>query len=335
VEVSSWFRILLKTSGDGTMNIGVIGVGGVGGYFGGKICRNVQHDGANVFFVARGKHLDEIRRNGLRVSTSEEGEWTAKPTLATDRIGNLPVLDICLLCVKSYDLKEAVRLLRNRVSESTLILPLLNGIDICERIREDLHAAYVLPACVYVGTHIEGYGRIVQDGGACRILFGNDTRFPSASLDPLLALLTASGIKHEWFENVYPEIWGKFIFIAAFGLVTACFDKTLGEIMASKGLSDYVLSVMDEVARLAKRAGVDLPEAVVSNSYKKGGTFPFETRTSFQRDVESTDKPDERDSFAGAIVRLGKRFGVGTPVTEDLSRLLNDRKPLRSGTAGV
>src|SRR5512133_3463805 len=119
------------------MNIGIIGVGGVGGYFGGKICRLVSHD-INVYFVARGGHLEEIRKHGLHVSTTSEGEWVCKPTLATDCIDDLPVLDTCLLCVKSYDLKNVVSQLQNRVSASTLIIPLLNGIDIYDRIREDI-----------------------------------------------------------------------------------------------------------------------------------------------------------------------------------------------------
>ena len=88
------------------MNVGIIGVGGVGGYFGGKICRLASMNDANIFFVARGEHLDEIRKKGLHVSTATEGEWICSPTMATDRIDELPILDICLLCVKSYDLKN-------------------------------------------------------------------------------------------------------------------------------------------------------------------------------------------------------------------------------------
>ncbi|MBP6940822.1 MAG: 2-dehydropantoate 2-reductase [Syntrophorhabdaceae bacterium] len=309
------------------MNIGIIGVGGVGGYFGGKICKLVPRKDADIFFVARGGHLDAIRKNGLCVSTATEGEWVCSPTLVTDRIEELPVLDVCLLCVKSYDLKDAVSRLSGKVSSSTLIVPLLNGIDIYERIREDLHAAQVLPACVYVGTHIEAYGKVAQKGGACKIFLGKDPRAHGSAPNPVFDIFSTSRISYEWFEDVYPEIWGKFVFIAAFGLVTAGFDKTIGQVMESAALSDHVLSVMNEVIQLAGKAGVILPETIVSDSYQRGGNFPYETKTSFQRDVESSDKPDERDLFGGTILRLGKRLEVDTPSTKELWDLLNRRKP--------
>ena len=311
------------------MNIGIIGVGGVGGYFGGKICKLVPRKDADIFFVARGRHLDAIRKNGLYVSTATEGEWVCSPTLATDRIEELPVLDICLLCVKSYDLKDAVSRLGDKVSSSTLIVPLLNGIDIYERIREGLQTAQVLPACVYVGTHIETYGKVAQKGGACKILLGKDPRAHGSAPNPVFDIFSTSRIKYEWFEDVYPEIWGKFVFIAAFGLVTAGFDKTIGQVMESGALSDYVLSVMEEVVKLAGETGVVLPGTIVADSYQKGSSFSYETQTSFQRDVESTDKPDERDLFGGTILRLGKRLEVDTPSTKELWDLLNRRKPFR------
>jgi len=118
-----------------SLNIGVVGVGGVGGYFGGKLCRLIAARGMKVHFVARGQHLECIRREGLSVRTEAEGEWTCWPTTVTDSIEELPQLDVCLLCVKSYDLPNAIVQLRRRVSDSTTILPLLNGIDIYDRIR--------------------------------------------------------------------------------------------------------------------------------------------------------------------------------------------------------
>lgn len=311
------------------MNIGIIGVGGVGGYFGGKICKLASIPDINIFFIARGKHLDAIRNNGLHVRTATEGEWACNPTLATDRIEELPILDVCLLCVKSYDLKNVVSQLCEKVLEATLILPLLNGIDVYERIREDLQTAQVLPACVYVGTYIETYGKVTQEGGACKILFGKDPHVPGSVPNQLFDLFTTSSIKYEWFEDPYPEIWGKYVFIAPFGLVTAAFDKTIGQVMESSTLRHYVLSVMDEIVQLSKKMGVVLPDTITTESYQKGYNFPYETKTSFQRDFESMNKPDERDLFGGTILRLGKRLDVDTPTTKELWDLLNQKKPLK------
>jgi 2-dehydropantoate 2-reductase len=310
------------------MNIGIIGAGGVGGYFGGKICKEALSQEAKVYFVARGKHLDEIRRKGLHVNTATEGAWICNPTLATDRIEELPILDICLLCVKSYDLKNVVLQLCNKVSDSTLIIPLLNGIDIYERIRENIHFACVLPACVYVGTHIETFGKVTQNGGACKILFSKDPQLLTTVPDSLFELFRKSRINYEWFEDVYPEIWGKYVFIAGFGLVTAAFDKTLGQIMESRFLSDSVLSIMIEIVEISRKTGISLPETIITDSYEKGHNFPYETKTSFQRDFKDVNKPDERDLFGGTILRLGKRLEIMTPAVQKLWDILNDKKPL-------
>lgn len=224
------------------------------------------------------------------------------------------------------------RLGRN-LSSTSVVIPLLNGIDIYERIHEDLRTAQVLPACVYVGTHIETYGRVTQTGGACKILFGRDPQSQGPVPDRVFDLFSKSRVKYEWFEDVYPEIWGKYVFISAFGLVTAAFDKTIGQVMESDSLSREVLSVMEEIVQTAKRMGVVLPETITADSYRKGGSFAYETKTSFQRDVESADKPDERDLFAGAILRLGSQMKIDTPATRKLLELINRKKPLPTGDA--
>ncbi len=309
------------------MKIGILGIGGVGGYFGGKLCKLAVSPEVAVYFVARGKHLAEVRQNGLQVSTGQEGEWVCHPTLATDQIEALPMLDICLVCVKAYDLKPVIRQLQSKVSAASVMVPLLNGIDIYERIREDLSTAQVFPACVYVGTHVAAPGKIVQQGGAGKILLGPDPKAPAVVPQPLLALFDQSGIQYEWTEAVTRALWAKYIFIAAFGLVTASFDKTLGEVMVSSALSDDVRAVMGEIVALAEKKGVALPAGIVAESYAKGWDFVSATKTSFQRDVEVADKPDERDLFGGTILRLGQQWGVATPATAALWEKLSQRKP--------
>ncbi len=310
------------------MNVGVIGVGGVGGYFGGKICHVASGHEARVFFIARGAHLAAIREKGLLLSTADEGDMVCTPFLATDNMDDLPVLDICLLCVKSYDLHDTLLRLRPRLSPASLVVPLLNGVDVYERVREVVGTAVVFPACVYVGTHIEAYGKVTQKGGACKILLGRDPNNSAVVPEGLFALLRAGNVNYQWFEDVYPEIWTKYIFIAAFALVTAAFDRTIGEVMGSAELGTYARSVMEEVAALAKAKGVALPGAIVETTYRKGNDFPPETKTSFQRDVEQADKPDERDLFGGTVIRMGAALGIPTPVTQELYERLRARKPL-------
>lgn len=312
------------------MNIAICGIGGVGGYFGTKICRAKETLQANVYFIARGAHLKAIQKNGLTVRTSSEGILHCRPTLATSDIDELPSLDACLVCVKSYDLKELTKHLRSKVSDRAEIVPLLNGIDIYDRIREELHTANVLPACVFIGTHIEEPGVISQDGGACKIVFGKASSETPTDAPIMVRIFRESSIKSEWHDDIYPSIWSKYIFIASFGLVTACFNKTLGQMMESGELSSMVCSIMNEILALATAKGIRLPASIVEDSYRKGHDFPSNTKTSFQRDFEALDRPDERDLFGGTILRLGKQLDVATPHVDELYKMINRRKQPRS-----
>jgi 2-dehydropantoate 2-reductase len=142
------------------MNIAIIGIGGVGGYFGGKLTRLLEIErGINVYFIARNEHLEAIKRNGLLLD-SDEGRFICKPTAAISDISQLPPLDFCLVCVKGYDLKKALIQLKPKISANTMVLPLLNGVDIYERIRLVIQNGVVFPSSVYVATHIEKPGQV-------------------------------------------------------------------------------------------------------------------------------------------------------------------------------
>ncbi|MBN1780848.1 2-dehydropantoate 2-reductase [bacterium] len=311
-------------------HIGIIGTGGVGGYFGGKLARSMQINpdlNFRVYFVARGSHLDEIRRHGLILSTSDEGDSVCYPTEATDRIENLPHLDLCLLCVKSYDLHAVLNRLVPVIHDQTRIIPLLNGVDIVERIRSVIETGVVFPGCVYVGTHIEKPGMVVQNGGTCEILFGKDPAHDDIVPREIFELFDRSRIKYSWLNRPYPEIWEKFMFIAAYGLVGAATGKTLGTMMTDVPAKHDVRSVMQEIELLARISGIGLRESIVDESFEKAGQFPCESKCSFQRDFEDAGKPDERDLFGGTLVRMAESQGVDVPVTRRILMKLDSIKP--------
>jgi 2-dehydropantoate 2-reductase len=299
-------------------SIWVYGVGGVGGYFGGKIVLanlRLGPSSKKVFFVARGRHLEEIQKRGLTLNTSDQRGMICKPERATENADELPAPDLCLICVKSYDLDDVVRKLAEKIKDETVVIPLLNGVDIYERIRSILRRGVVLPACVYVGTHIEEPGVVTQKGGDGIILCGGDPQAPQLDYNALIEFFHEAGISFEWRDDPYKAIWEKYIFIASFSLVTALFRKTLGEVFRDQSLRELVRGIMREVVALARKKGINLPEEVVDSSLAKAGNFPSETKTSFQRDVETKGSRNEADLFGGTIIRTGKTLGIETPIT--------------------
>ena len=306
----------------------IYGVGGVGGYYGGKIAEALQKDQSKkreIYFIARGEHLEAIRQNGITVKTPER-IIKGVPAGATDDIGEIPAPDLILLCTKSYDLQAAVRNIKTKIKENTVVIPLLNGIDIYERIRTDLESGIVLPSCVYLGTHIEYPGVISQSGGNGIILSGKDPQFPLFTADEVLQFFSETGIGFDWNDNPYPAIWEKFIFIAAFGLVTAFSGKSLGEVMEDKELVNTADGIIREIIAIAEKKDVQLPEDIGEKAMKKASAFPYEARTSYQRDVESWPKPNEGDLYGGSILRQGKALGVATPFTETIYQKILQRE---------
>lgn len=305
------------------LNIGVIGVGGVGGYFGGKLAYrfSVTPDAStNIFFAARGKHLEAIKRDGLIVKSPEFGSITCRPTLATDRMNDLPEIDIFLICVKGYDLMNVATSIKNRIKENTVIIAPLNGADIRERLRNEIKDGVILPACVYLSSYVEGPGVVVHIGAPGKMIFGRDPDHPETTPHEVFRILEGSSINYEWKEDANPAIWEKYIFIASFGLISARYNRTLGEILEEPSLKEKVLGVMNEIRSIAMKKKIGLPDGIADLSLKKAAMFPRETQTSLQRDIHQKKGKSELELFGSTIVDLGKKLGIPTPTTEKIYR---------------
>ncbi len=273
-----------------------------------------------------------IQESGLLLSSERDGDLVCQPSLVTDDFRRLPRLDLCLICVKEFDLPAVLSGLEAVVDEGTILLPLLNGVDVCSRVRRVIRTGVVLPACVYIGTHIERPGRVRQQGKVGRILFGPDPARPAFAPQEVIRVFEQAGIECEWTLSIQVEIWRKFIFICAYGLVSAAHARTLGEILEDDKLRSDVRRIMSEAAALASASGVRLPDNIIDVSLLKAHDFPPATKTSFQRDFERPDKPDERDLFAGAMIRIADRLGVEVPQTREVFAVLAKTKPVRPTT---
>jgi 2-dehydropantoate 2-reductase len=308
------------------MNIQIIwvyGVGGIGGFIGGKIARFLHKEhrrNRRLYFIARGEHLKEIQKRGLVLNTGDEKGLICVPTRATDSIAELPSPDLCFLCVKSYDLDAVCDALNGHIKPETVIIPLLNGVDIYERVRNVLKNGIIFPACIYAGTHIERPGVVTQKGGEGKILLGKDPKYPDFYPEEVLQFLQEAAISFQWFENALPAVWEKYLFIAGFGLVSAASGKTLGQIMEDTESGRLVAGIMEEIYLISKQKHIPLPEYIVAVSMAKARAFPPETRTSYQRDVEQKEKRNEGDLFGATIIGMGKETGVPTPVAESVHK---------------
>jgi len=304
------------------LNICFYGVGGLGGYFGGLIT-SLQKDDINTFFIARGEHLDEIRKNGLILNTAEK-TLVCRPVLATDNIKDIPHPDMVFIGVKSYDLEKACVSIRGIISSSTVIIPLLNGVNIYSGIRNILKEPVILPACVFLNGYISSPGVVNHQTGNL-IILGKDPQNRDYDPDRLLSLFDEAGIKRRWYDDPQPAIWRKYIFIAPYSLVTACYELPFGGINENNEYTNLAAGIMKEIKGIADRMGIDLPSDIIEETLKYASGVPYETRTSYQRDIEA-GKQSEDDIYAETIIRLGKELGVQTLVTEMIFNKIKERK---------
>jgi len=295
-------------------NICFYGVGGIGGYFGAQFIEHNINNDLKISFVARGKHLEEIKNNGLLLKTDNE-QIIVKPNYISKYLDKNEKFDLIIISVKSYDLDQAIENIKESVTDNTIILPLLNGVDIYQRVRKILKNAVVLPACVYVGTQIEKPGVILQKGAAGKIIFGKDLQRNDFNLDNIITLFEDMNITYIYEENAYKQIWTKYMFVCAYALVTANSGKSMAQVYEDTHLRNDTQAIMSEIKAIADKKNIPLDDDVVSKSLVKANAFPYSTKTSYQRDIESHKQKNEGDIFGAAVIKMGKEYSVNVSIT--------------------
>lgn len=298
------------------MKIAVVGLGGVGGYFGGKLAGKYAGSPEHrVVFLARGAHLAAIRSEGLLLKTVE-GIDRFIPDLATDRPDEAGVCDLVFFAVKEYSLRAAAVDLEPLLHEGTLVLPVLNGVDIASRLRAMLSRGKVLSGCVYISSFIERPGVVRQVGGTCQLFFGPDDG-QAERYRSLETFLKTAGIKAELSPQIALRLWTKYLFVSPMAGVTSLTGLSFGEVMADAKGRETVLGLMAEIVQLAGAHGIALPADCVVGAIATVERFPPETKSSMQLDYERGGKT-EVELFIGFAVRSGRALGVPMPLHEEL-----------------
>lgn len=309
------------------MRIAVIGIGGVGGYFGGRLARHYAGSrNVEIIFVARGEHLRRIRQNGLRQITVE-GNFTAVPALATDRPEDCGRLDLALFCVKGYSLEESARQIRNNVDRGSTVISLLNGVDNVRLLKTILPETRILNGCVYIGAHIVEPGVVRQAGGSCQLFFGPEDGDLSG-LPAIASVLQAADIKAVLTADIRTVVWEKYLFVSPLASATAYLGQPMGAFVEKGANRDFLKGLMQEVAAVGIAQGVAISDEMIRAALAKNSEFPYETKTSLQMDFESGRKI-EIDIFTGYIVRKGRQLGIATPLHDRVYAKLTVEAPGR------
>lgn len=298
------------------MRIAIYGSGGVGGYFGARLAAA----GNEVHFIARGAHLDAMRKNGLKVESGLGDVHLKNPFLHENPLSIGPV-DVVMFAVKLWDVEAVARQLEPLLQPRTLVIPFQNGIESPDLLKKHIPAKHVLGGVAYIATGIKAPGVILHTGAMQRLLVG-----PGA--EAFVQACKAAGINVEQPADIERARWEKFVFLTGLSGATTVARVPVGVVRADPDLRWLLEEAMRETWLLGRKRGIALPDDFIAERMRFVDTLHADMRTSMQHDLENGARL-EAPWLCGAVARMSAEAGLEAPVNRTIYAAL---KPFVDGS---
>jgi 2-dehydropantoate 2-reductase len=299
------------------MRILVMGSGGVGGYFGGRLAAA----GNDVTFVARGAHLAAMQKDGLLLD-SQLGNAHVKPAKAVLDPAEAGTPDIVMFATKMVDAESAAAQLKSVVGKDTIVIAFQNGVEGAEVVKRALPDAHVIPGVARIASHIPRPGVIEHGSKFARIEFAEPDGSKNEKLEAFLALCKAAGIDAIMPADIRRAQWIKFAMLAPFSGVTALTGHAAKELRDVEGTYALIRAAVQEVIDVAKAEGIAIKQGDFESVMKTIDDLPDGMVSSMAHDKRA-GKPLEVNWLSGGVVRVGKRHGVPTPTHAFITQALS------------
>ncbi len=303
------------------MRVLVMGSGGVGGYIGGMLAKG----GNDVTFTARGAHLEAIQSNGVTVVDRGESSVldAAKAVRYPADAGG--TFDFVLFTVKTYDTAEAAQAIKPVVGDSTIVVPLQNGVDAVDEIGAAVGVEHLLTGLTNIGARIVEPGTVERFSPFCGVVVGEPKGGLSERAESIAATLRASGIgEAKATGDAQRALWEKFMLLAPLASLTSACVVASGQLRAVPEGRNLYLAMLKEVHAVGRASGVNLPDESAASTEAFFMNLPDTHTTSMQRDYDAQRRV-ELEHLAGTVIRRGKSVGVPTPLFEVVYAILRTR----------
>jgi 2-dehydropantoate 2-reductase len=301
--------------------IGILGLGGVGGYFGGLLAKAYfDSDTIEIVCIARGETQKAVIQNGLKIIL-DESEMTVFPNLVSNNPDEIGKLDYLICATKTYDIETSFESIKNCITQNTIILPLYNGVDATERIQIVFPKNTVLQGCVYIVSMIVAPGIIKKIGPYEKLFFGSKNA-PVSKLKELQSIFEKASIESYLVENIEETVWEKFIFISALASATSYLNQNIGGILNNPENKTVYISLLNEITAVASAKGLALPDDIVAQTITKLEKSPQDATSSMHRDLLANRKT-EVNSLTEYVVKEGLKYGVATPIYKKILEKLS------------
>ncbi len=285
------------------MRILIVGVGGVGGFIGSQI----NSSDLEIAYVARGKRLEFLKKNGLKVK-SKLGEKVIGNLKIFDSIPTKIKFDVVICTVKLYDFDGFIKDFKNTNQEDTIILPFQNGIYSEQKLIEEFGVKKTYGAVAQISSFVDEKEYIIHKGSLATFFVGSMGDLQNNKLRIFCEKCKKSGLDIRLKSNIKEKIWEKFIFLSAYSGITTLTEKTIGEIFASQKLKNLFINAMRETYNLSKYFSVEFGSDPIHYWLEKIKKMPYDMTSSMYIDYTKKKKL-ELDWLSGFIVTYSEKFG--------------------------
>jgi len=290
------------------MKTAIVGIGGVGGFIAGKLLE--AHD--DIVLIARGDKARKLREKGLYLDSDIYGNIHIQAVCVRESLRELDKVDLVFVCVKNYSLDDVIEDLKVVATKNTIIVPVMNGIEPGNRIRQALPHVKVVDGVIYIVSFVTGVGHVWQQGQIADLRLGGDKEGIEVLKDYIGDALPAT-----YYEDIVRQIWRKYILNMAYNVETAYYDNTIGQLRDDEKKSEEYHALIEEAAEVARRLGVDIRKEDTDDIWNKFFEYHYDATSSLQRDIRDK-KRLESDIFTGYLVREASKLGIELPVTKKM-----------------
>ena len=295
----------------------IIGAGGTGGPTGAYLAKA----GKDVTFIVRGENLKAMREKGLKVLRPED-EFTITNFKACEFKDYNDTPDVIFVCVKAYSLDAILPDIKRAAGPDTIIIPILNGFGIGEKIQKSIPGSLVTDGCTYVAAELKEPGVIQMNGGIFRVIFGvRDRADYRDELKEIEKELNESDIIGIYSENIVRDVLVKFSYVSPAGACGLYLNVAAGDMQKHGESRDLFAGLIAEVSEIGNAMGIEFEEDLVERNLKIMDSLIPSATTSMQRDVMA-GKKSEMDSLVYEVVRLADKYGVEAPLYRKVAAAL-------------
>lgn len=285
-------------------SVAVLGAGAVGSYviYGLSANQNIQ-----LGVIAEGARAERLRENGCRINDTIYRPSVWSPEEAHG-------VDLLIVSLKYGALRGALDSIRRVVSENTIVMSLMNGIDSEEIIASVINPSQIVYSLIKIASHGENGGYYFDPETTIGVILGEaQPPLRSERMDAIEAVFRASALHYTITDHIREEIWSKFRLNVCNNLPQAILGVGVGCYQDSDYMKAIQQGLRNELETIAAASGIDL--SLVSTPMAHGCAVPPSARYSTLQDLDA-GRHTEIDMFSGALIRLGKELGIPTPYNE-------------------